>query len=149
MRAIGACAVLAAIGLALAGCQKAGVDAVDGTRIAEADQHPGDWMSYGRTYDEQRFSPLTDITDQNAGGLKLAWFADLDTDRGQEATPLVVDGVMYVSTAWSKVKAYDAASGKLLWAYDPKVPGEWGAKACCDVVNRGVALWKGKVYVGA
>ena len=69
--------------------------------------------------------------------------------RGQEATPLVADGVLYVSTAWSKVKAYDAATGKALWSYDPEVPGEWAVNACCDVVNRGVALWEGKVFVGS
>src|SRR6202040_2721616 len=73
--------------------------------------------------------------------------ADLDTDRGQEATPLVIDGVMYVSTAWSMVKAYDAASGKLLWSYDPEVPRELGVKGCCDVVSRGVAAWNGKICV--
>ena len=149
MRASWVCGLLVAAALALGGCQKQGVDAVDGKRIAEADKHPGDWMSYGRTYDEQRFSPLTEINDQDASRLGLAWSADLDTTRGQEATPIVVDGVIYVSTAWSKVKAYDGATGKMLWAYDPKVPGEWGPKACCDVVNRGVAVWKGKVYVGA
>jgi quinohemoprotein ethanol dehydrogenase len=149
MRAMRVGLVLAVASLALAGCQKKGAEAVDGARIAAADQHPGDWMSYGRTYDEQRFSPLTEINDANAGQLGLAWHADLDTTRGQEATPIVVDGVVYISTAWSKVRAYDGATGKLLWAYDPQVPGEWGAKACCDVVNRGVAVWKGKVYVGA
>jgi alcohol dehydrogenase (cytochrome c)/quinohemoprotein ethanol dehydrogenase len=67
---------------------------------------------HGRTYDEQRFSPLTAIQTDNVKDLGLSWFVDLDTHRGQEATPLVVDGVMYVSTAWSKVKAYDAATGK-------------------------------------
>ncbi len=148
MRAPSVCFVLISAALALAGCQKTGAEAVDGARIIAADQHPGDWMSYGRTYSEQRFSPLTEINDANAGQLGLAWHAELDTFRGQEATPIVVDGVIYVSTAWSKVNAYDGATGKLLWAYDPKVPGEWGAKACCDVVNRGVAVWKGKVYVG-
>ena len=61
---------------------------------------------------------------------------------------MVADGVLYVSTAWSKVKAYDAATGQALWSYDPEVPGEWAVNACCDVVNRGVALWEGKVFVG-
>ena len=141
---------LAVIGLALAGCdQPKGLKGIDGKAIAAADKRPGDWLSYGRTYDEQRFSPLTKVSDANVGQLGLAWSADLDTNRGQEATPLEVDGTLYVSTAWSKVKAYDAATGKLKWEYDPKVPGEWGPKACCDVVNRGVALWKGKLYVGA
>ncbi len=121
---------------------------IDGARILNADDEPGNWMTYGRTYNEQRFSPLNQINDKNAGKLGLAWYYDLDTRRGQEATPIVVDGVMYVSTAWSKVKALDARTGALIWAYDPKVDGSWAAKACCDVVNRGVAVWKGKVYVG-
>jgi alcohol dehydrogenase (cytochrome c)/quinohemoprotein ethanol dehydrogenase len=121
---------------------------VDEARLLAAENEPGNWMSYGRTYSEQRFSPLKRIDTSNVGRLGLAWFADFDTNRGQEATPIVVDGVLYVSTAWSKVKAYDARTGKPLWAFDPKVPGEWGAFACCDVVNRGVAAWKGKIYVG-
>ncbi len=121
---------------------------VDGARIGEADQDAADWLSYGRTYSEQRFSPLNRITASNAKQLGLAWYADLDTERGQEATPLVIDGVMYVSTAWSLVKAFDAKSGALLWSYDPKVPRELGVRGCCDVVNRGVAAWKGKIYVG-
>jgi alcohol dehydrogenase (cytochrome c)/quinohemoprotein ethanol dehydrogenase len=121
---------------------------VDAARLNNADRDAANWLSYGRTYSEQRFSPLAKITADNAKQLGLAWFADLDTNRGQQATPLVIDGVMYVSTAWSMVKAYDAASGKQLWAYDPEVPREIGVKGCCDVVNRGVAAWKGKIYVG-
>ena len=122
--------------------------AVDGARIARAERDGANWPTYGRTYGEQRFSPLVKIDTANAAKLGLAWSADLDTDRGQQATPLVIDGVMYVSTAWSMVKAYDAATGKLLWSYDPEVPRERGVKGCCDVVNRGVAAWKGRVYVG-
>src|ERR1700730_13507641 len=124
-------------------------ESVDGTRIANADHDPGNWLTYGRTYSEQRYSPLTKINADNASRLGLAWFADLDTQRGQEATPLVVDGVLYVSTAWSLVKAYDARSGKLLWSYDPKVPRELGVNACCDVVNRGIAAWNGNIYLAA
>src|SRR5271156_6469139 len=122
---------------------------VDGERIANADAEPGNWLSYGRTYSEQRYSPLKLINDKNVGQLGLAWFADLDTNRAQEATPLIVDGVLYVSTAWSLVKAYDARSGKLLWAYDPQVHRELGVNACCDVGNRGVAAWNHKIFVGA
>jgi quinohemoprotein ethanol dehydrogenase len=133
---------------ALAACAGRAPADVDGGRIAAADQEPGNWMSHGRTYDEQRFSPLAKINADNVKDLGLAWFADLDTSRGQEATPIVVDGKMYVSTAWSMVKAYDAASGKPLWAYDPKVVRDVVVNACCDAVNRGVAVWKGKVYVG-
>src|SRR5262245_48109664 len=102
--------------------------AVDAKRMSSADGDAANWLSYGRTYSEQRFSPLTRITAANAKQLGLAWYADLDTNRGQEATPLVIDGVLYTSTAWSLVKAYDAASGKLLWSYDPEVPKELGVE---------------------
>jgi alcohol dehydrogenase (cytochrome c)/quinohemoprotein ethanol dehydrogenase len=121
---------------------------VSDAQLVNAESQPGDWLTYGRTYSEQRFSPLQAINDKNAARLGLAWYFDLDTDRGQEATPIVVDGVMYFSTAWSKVFALNAATGARLWSYDPKVPRQWGANACCDVVNRGVAIWRGKIYVG-
>jgi quinohemoprotein ethanol dehydrogenase len=121
---------------------------VDSARLAQADREPGNWMSHGRTYGEQRFSPLDRITAQNAGQLGLAWFVDLDTSKGQEATPLVIDGVLYVATAWSMVKAYDAKSGGLLWQFDPQVPRDTLVKGCCDAVNRGVAAWQGKIFVG-
>src|SRR6478752_4481305 len=150
--------VLGALCVAMAACsprkQEAvataatGAADVDATRIINADSEPGSWMSHGRTYSEQRFSPLDSINKTSVGTLGLGWFADLDSNRGQEATPIMVDGVLYVTTAWSKVKAYDARTGKPLWAFDPQVPGEWGVNACCDVVNRGVAVWKGKVFVG-
>src|ERR1700675_3559497 len=139
--------LLCTVGIGQAWAAEAPVK-VDAARMNNADREAGNWLSYGRTYSEQRFSPLASITAGNAKELGLAWFADLDTDRGQEATPLVIDGVLYTSTAWSLVKAYDAATGKLLWSYDPQVPRELGVKGCCDVVNRGVAAWKGKIYVG-
>ncbi len=122
---------------------------VDAQRLANADAEPGQWMSYGRNYDEQRFSPLTQINTENVAELGLAWFADFDTNRGQEATPLIIDGSIYVSSAWSKVYAFDALTGEELWFYDPQVPGEWAVNACCDVVNRGVAAWEGKIFLGA
>ncbi len=123
--------------------------AVNTARLTAADSEPGNWMSHGRTYDEQRFSPLKQITADNVSQLGLAWSYDLDTaHRGQESTPLVIDGVMYVTGAWSKVFAVDAKTGVQKWAFDPKVPGAAGPNACCDVVNRGVAAWEGKVFVG-
>lgn len=122
--------------------------AVDGVRIANADTEPGNWLTAGRTYAEQNYSPLDAIDADNAADLGLAWYRDLDAQRGQESTPLVIDGVMYVTTAWSKVLALDAATGAEIWQFDPEVPGAWAVNVCCDVVNRGAAAWQGKIYVG-
>lgn len=151
-----ACVLPGAISLALlAACgtkqggPAVGAAAVDGARIIAADSEPGSWMTYGRTYDEQRFSPLKDINADNVSQLKLAWHYNLDAvHRAQESTPVVVDGVMYVTSAYSKVFALDPATGKQLWVFDPAVPAGTDVKGCCDVANRGVAVWKGKVYVG-
>ena len=122
---------------------------VDGARIIGADSEPGSWLSHGRTYDEQRFSPLKKVSAENVSKLGLAWHYRLDVDRATEATPIVVDGVMYVTGAFSIVSALDPVTGKELWKYDPKVSRDKGRDGCCDVANRGVAVWKGKVYVGA
>jgi len=108
----------------------------------------GDWGQYGGDSAEQHFSPLTAVNAANVVGLGLAWSFELDTNRGQESIPVVRDGVMYVSTAWSKVFALDARDGRSLWSFDPKVPGARAFNACCDVVNRGVAVADGRVFVG-
>jgi len=121
---------------------------VDDARLAAAGSEPGQWLSYGRTYDEQHYSPLTQIDTTNVRELGLAWFADIPLNQGQEATPIVVDGVIYLNSSWSNVFAYDARTGAQLWRYDPKVPREWAVNVCCGVVNRGVAVWRGKVYAG-
>jgi PQQ-dependent dehydrogenase (methanol/ethanol family) len=123
--------------------------AVNTQRIVQADKEPQNWLSHGRTYDEQRFSPLTDINDKNVKDLGLAWHFDTETKRGLEATPIVVDGVIYTTGSWSVVFALDARTGKQLWKYDPDVPRSVGKKACCDVVNRGVAVYDGKVFFGS
>jgi PQQ-dependent dehydrogenase (methanol/ethanol family) len=127
---------------------QAAVLPVDQARLTNAD-NSSDWLSYGRTWSEQRFSPLTQVSTGSISKLGLAWWADFDTDHGQEATPLEADGVLYTSTAWSKVFAFDARTGRQLWSFDPKVPGETQLATCCDVNSRGVALWMGRVYVGA
>ena len=119
---------------------------IDGARIVGGEAK--NWLSTGRTYDEQRHSPLDQIDQQTVGELGLAWYWDTGTKRGLEATPIVVDGTMFSTGTWSVVWAHDAATGELLWKYDPKVPRAWARYACCDVVNRGVAVWKGRVYVG-
>ena len=122
---------------------------VDDRRLAAAAAEPGNWMTHGGTYSEQRYADLEQIDTGNVGQLGLAWSYDLDTNRGQEATPLIVDGTMYTTTAWSKVVALDAATGKEKWTYDPEVPMDRGQAACCDVVNRGVAAYNGMIFVGA
>jgi len=134
--------------LAQASERPRGADGVDGARIAAADSEPENWLAHGRTYSEQRYSPLKQIDRGNVARLGLAWAYATHTRRGLEATPLVVDGVMYATGSWSVVYAIDAATGAELWRYDPHVPGATGRKACCDVVNRGVAVWRGRVYVG-
>lgn len=137
-----------AVATLLAGCGGGTAD-IDGKRIAAADDTPGEWLTHGRTYGEQRFSPLTQISRATVKDLGLAWSYDLPENRGIEATPLVADGVMYTTSSWSIVRAFDAKTGKLLWEHDPQVPRKTGVKACCDSVNRGVALWQGRVYFGA
>ena len=107
-----------------------------------------EWIMYGRTPDEQRFSPLKQINEQNIEKLGLVWSHEFGTARGLEATPIVVDGVIYTTGEWSVVYALDGKTGQVLWKYDPKVPRARGLYACCDIVNRGVAFYQGKVYVG-
>ncbi len=100
--------------------------------------------------DRQNFySPLTAINAQTVGRLGFAWSYDLGTVRGQEATPLVVDGVLYTSGYFGIVYALDAASGKEKWRFDPSMKPMSLRHACCDTVNRGVAVSGGRVYVAS
>jgi quinohemoprotein ethanol dehydrogenase len=126
----------------------AGAGHVDAARVDGADAEPGSWLLHGRTPGEQRFSPLADVDTGNVDQLGLAWAYETGTRRGLEATPIVVDGVLYATGSWSVVYALDAATGRELWRHDPAVPRWKGRDACCDVVNRGVAVWQGRVYVG-
>lgn len=126
----------------------AGAAPVDQAAIVAGRNDGSQWLSHGRTYDEQRFSPLKQITEQNADKLGLAWSLDLDNHRGLEATPLVSDGVLYASLSWSRAIAVDLKTGKTLWTFDPQIDRGKARDACCDAVNRGVALWNGKVYIG-
>ncbi len=112
-----------------------------------ANPAPGEWTSDGLDYTAQRFSPLTQINAENVSQLGLAWYADLDTYRGVEATPLYADGVLYNTLAWNITTAYDAATGEVLWTFDPKTPREFGRFACCEPVSRGLALHDGKVII--
>tara|TARA_R110002033_G_scaffold82668_3_gene133565 strand:- start:13188 stop:15311 length:2124 start_codon:yes stop_codon:yes gene_type:complete len=107
-----------------------------------------DWSNIGFDAKEQRYSPLEQINSGNVDELGIAWFKDLPDARGQEATPIEVGGKLYISTAWSKVFAYDAKTGEEIWSYDPGVDGAKAVDACCDVVNRGVAINRGKLFFG-
>lgn len=122
--------------------------AVDAQRLLNADSERGNWMSYGRTYDEKRFSPLDQINDGNVGQLGLQWFIDLPTNQNVETTPLVIDGVMYLTLPWSEVMALDAKTGEQLWHHDPQVPGDWNINVCCGLDNRGAAAWNGRIIFG-
>jgi len=142
-------AMLCAAALLLAGAGAAPrMGAVDDQRMRDAAADPANWVVNGGDFAGRHFSGLAQINEQTLPRLKPAWVFDLDTTRGQESEPIVVDGTMYVTSAWSKVFALDAATGRLKWEYDPKVWGPAGARTCCDVVNRGAAVYKGRVYVG-
>ena len=125
-----------------------GAAAVDMARLMNAAEEPEMWLSYGGSYDETRHSSLASVNGDTIQELGVGWVYTMDKPRGAEATPIVVDCVMYVSGSWSVVYAIDAKTGEELWTYDPQVSGEDAAKGCCDVVNRGVAVHNGKVFVG-
>ena len=136
--------------LARGGQEKSGARGqIDLKRLMGADKHPGDWLTTGRDFGKGHYSPLTQINKQTVERLGFAWDYDTHTIRGLEATPIVVDGVMYTSGSVGQVYALDAKTGKELWNFDPKNDLVVNREACCDEVNRGVAIWKGKVYVGS
>ena len=121
---------------------------VSGKRLAAADGEPGNWLAHGRNYGEERYSPLRAINVDTVDKLGLAWSFKYPLDRVVEATPIVVDGVLYTTGAYSMVFALDARTGQLLWDYDPQVWRGYQGRGCCDAANRGVAVWGDKVYVG-
>lgn len=143
------CVVAAAASAQDTGSRAAASRRVDQSFVLNNAAGTSDWPVVGVDYAETRYSRLDQINTANAKDLGLAWSYNLESTRGVEATPVVVDGVMYVSASWSVVHAIDARTGQKLWTYDPGVDRSIGYRGCCDVVNRGVALWKGKVYVGA
>ena len=124
---------------------------IDQDRLQNRDA--AEWLTTGGNQNMQHYSPLDKINRENVKGLGYAWEYDASTyignvPRGLEATPIVADGIMYTSGAWGAVYALDAKTGKELWTYKPKVDPSYVRRSCCDVVNRGVAVWEGKVYVG-
>jgi quinohemoprotein ethanol dehydrogenase len=142
-------ALLAGILFAFAPDPSRAAGDVDEARLKAADSEPQNWLTLGRDGNQTYFSPLTTIDQTNVDRLGFAWSYGLGTSRGQEATPIVVDGVMYTSGTWGFVYAVDAATGKELWRFDPQADPRAARNPCCDLVNRGVAVWKGKVFVSA
>jgi quinohemoprotein ethanol dehydrogenase len=139
-----------ATGAGAGGPGTTGPGAVDAARLQAADSEPQNWFTGGRDKDGTYYSPLTAINAGNIKDLGFAWAYDLGVPlRGQEATPIVIDGVMYTSGTWGYVYAVDAATGRELWRYDPKAEYFAARNPCCDLVNRGVAVWEGKVYVAS
>ncbi len=116
--------------------------------VLESATPDGNWLTYGGNYAEDRFSTLEQINQENVSQLGLVWSYDIDLRGGVETTPLVVGGKMFFTGPWSVVHAVDARTGERLWRYDPGVPRIRGRLACCDVVNRGVAMYEGKIFVG-
>ena len=116
-------------------------------RLLNAAHEPGQWMTYGGTYSEQRFSTLTAINAGNVGQLGLKWFADYETNQDQHGSPLYIDGVIYVSTARNFLYAFDARTGKQLWRYNPMIRGV-RLRYNVGLVNRGIAAWRGKILMG-
>jgi quinohemoprotein ethanol dehydrogenase len=144
------CSLIAAItgGLPAALHAQSGAAPVNDAALTDAANSGSEWITIGRDYAETRYSPLDEIDADTVGRLGLAWYYDTGSLRGLEATPLVSNGVLYASTSWSNVFALDARTGEELWRWDARANRERGARACCDVVNRGLALYEGKVYVG-
>jgi len=122
---------------------------VDRERLLGIAAEPGNWLTTGRDFGKTHYSPLQQINRNTVQRLGFAWEYQTNTKRGLEATPIVVDGRLYGTGSWGKVFALDAATGKEIWKFDPQVDGQALRRACCDAVNRGVAVWQGKVYVAA
>ena len=116
--------------------------------LVDFNSSPNEWLLHGRTYAEERHSPLDQINTSNVDQIGLSWSFETGTNRGHETTPIVKDGVMFITAPWSVVHALDAKTGDLLWTHDPKVERAWANNACCDVVNRGVALYENSIFFG-
>ena len=122
----------------------AAVAQVDNAKLAD-EKNGTDWPAYGRTFSENRFSPLEQINRDTVSRLGLAWTLELPDVWNVSSAPVEVDGVIYIAVGYSVIYAVEATSGKLLWRYDPKVAPEkmrfaWGI--------RGLAFWQGKVIAG-
>jgi quinohemoprotein ethanol dehydrogenase len=156
------CTALGVSLLAIAGCQRTAAPPAPGPRVAakpaavmdrerllKADSEPQNWPTAGRDFGKSHHSPLDQINAQTVGRLGFAWQTTINNNRGLETTPIVIDGVLYTSGQEGRVYALDAATGAEIWHFLPTIDGQVNRKVCCDAVNRGVAVWQGRVYVTA
>src|SRR5262249_45067112 len=118
---------------------------VDDAALKDAAKNKSEWLSYGLTPGETRFSTLDQVNASNVSALSVAWSYELGAGGGgQEATPLVWNGAIYGITNWSVVFSVDARTGKERWRWDPEVnQNAVRPSICCGVVNRGIALYQG------
>lgn len=144
------CAVLAVAATIVGGLAAwpAAAGPVTTEDLLKADSNAAEWLLYGRTYNNQRFSPLKEITPSNVSDLKPVWaFSTGGKLGGLEATPIYRDGVLYVSADYSRVFALDARTGSMIWKYEPEYEEGVEAMLCCGPINRGVGIKDDLVYV--
>ena len=115
--------------------------------LLNADKDTQNWLHYGKDYESTRYSAAKQINKDNVKNLKAVWNLSFGVLEGQDSQAVVVNGMIYVTTSFNRVIAVDAASGKIAWKYERELPGDVFPKLCCDVVNRGVAVYKNKVYL--
>jgi alcohol dehydrogenase (cytochrome c) len=149
-------AVLAALTVASSGAMATGLEQAEAKlfpnyvtddMLLNADKDASNWLLYGRDYQTTRYSPLATVNKGNIKNLKAAWNLSFGVLDGQDSQAVVVNGTVYVTSSYNKVWSVDGATGKVNWKYERELPGDVFPKLCCDVVNRGVAVYKNKVYL--
>lgn len=149
-------AVLAALTVASSGAMATGLEQAEAKlfpnyvtddMLLNADKDASNWLLYGRDYQTTRYSPLSTVNKGNIKNLKAAWNLSFGVLDGQDSQAVVVNGTVYVTSSYNKVWSVDGATGKVNWKYERELPGDVFPKLCCDVVNRGVAVYKNKVYL--
>ncbi|HXX11701.1 MAG TPA: PQQ-binding-like beta-propeller repeat protein, partial [Burkholderiales bacterium] len=115
--------------------------------LLNADKDANNWLLYGRDYQTTRYSPLREVNRDNVKRLRPVWNLSFGVLEGQDSQAVVVNGTVYVTTSFNRVIAADGVTGLVKWKYERELPGDVFPKLCCDVVNRGVAVYRNKVYL--
>ena len=115
--------------------------------LLNADKDQQNWLHYGKDYEMTRYSALSQINRDNVKSLKPAWNLSFGILEGQDSQAVAVNGTLYVTTSFNRVIAVNGMTGDIIWKYERELPGDVFPKLCCDVVNRGVAVYKNKVYL--